>query len=464
MPDAIIELDVSAPWEPPERPGAAVARRRRSRWRGLAGAAVLGLVAVLPGGADLRPGLDPLYSADFQVLALDAAGGRIIVYRYQSAGADPLTEALDARTGALLWRRPGEADESYAAFTDRAAFVQVERADADGAYTGHVSAYDAGTGRDLWRRDMVRFTGLAGGLLVVQEQAWPDEDDGFDDSYGNPDDSSVALPRLPHHERYLGLDQLTGALRWTAELAPGTESGFDTSGYPGLDGLRELDRDGTLRIRDLRTGEVTGRYHLDFSGAISRHQAGLPGQEVVLAAGRNGSDVFDLASGRRLWRWSGEAPAWNGPVPCLRVHYCVFGDSGTDVLDAATGAVLWRARGYTALLSDTGDRLLMYRQISDEYHPDQVTAFAVDGDGAVAWDRRGWYVANGYFVAGRSPGFFLWRPISNTDAIIGRLDPEDGSVRVIGRAPDFYGSPQCTATADRVACLAIGVLYVWPLR
>jgi hypothetical protein len=34
---------------------------------------------------------------------------------------------------------------------------------------------------------------------------------------------------------------------------------------------------------------------------------------------------------------------------------------------------------------------------------------------------------------------------------------------VIGRAADFYGSPQCVAVADRLACLAIGVLSVWRL-
>ncbi|MER7282339.1 PQQ-binding-like beta-propeller repeat protein [Dactylosporangium sp. NPDC000244] len=463
MPDAIIELDLSVPWEPPERPGPAVARRRRGWRRALLGVVVLGIAAVLPGGADHRPGLEPLWTAEFQVLAFDTAGGRILVHRYRTAGADPLIEALDARTGRVLWQRAGAADESYVAFTGRSAIAQVERADTGGAFQGWVAGFDAATGAQRWQRERARFAGLAGDIVVVQELAWPGEEDKFDTSYGNPDDPAVALPRVPHHERYLGLDERTGTPRWTAELAPGTESWLDYAPYPRLRGLRELDRDGALRVRDPAGGDVTGRFRLDFAGVVSRHQAGLPGQELVLPAGRGGTQVFDLASGRRLWTWAGESPAWNGPVPCLRVHYCVFGDGGTDVLDAATGAVLWRAPGYSALLGDTGDRLVMFRPAAALDQPDDVAAFPAGRGGGVAWERRGWFLANGPFEA---PGTaaFVWRPAGTTDAIVGRLDPGDGSVHVIGRAPDFYGTPQCSATADRVVCLAIGVLYVWRLR
>ncbi|WP_433614287.1 PQQ-binding-like beta-propeller repeat protein [Dactylosporangium sp. CA-139114] len=463
MSDAIIELDISAPWEPPQRPGPAVARRRRRWRRAVLGMLVLGVAAVLPGGADHRPGLEPLWTAGFQVLALDAAGGRILVHRYRT-GADPVAEALDARTGRLLWRRESAAAESYVALTGRTAIVQVERADTGGALQGWVDGLDAATGALRWRRERARFAGLAGDVVVVQELAWTGEDDRFDTSYGNPDDPAVALPRVPHHERYLGLDERTGTARWTAELAPGTESGLDYEPYPLLRGLRELDRDGALRVRDPVGGAVTGSFRLDVAGVVSRHQAGLPGQELVLPAGRGGTEVFDLASGRRLWTWAGESPAWNGPVPCLRAHYCVFGEGGTEVLDPATGAVLWRVPDYSALLQDTGDRLVMFRATAERFKPDDVAAFPADRGGGVAWQRRGWFLANGPFMAAPGTPSFVWRPAGTTDAVVGRLDPADGSVHVIGRAPDFYGAPQCAATAERVACLAVGVLYVWRLR
>ncbi|GAA3299653.1 PQQ-binding-like beta-propeller repeat protein [Dactylosporangium vinaceum] len=462
MPEAIIELDVSAAWEPPERPGPAVARRRRKWRRVLLTLAVFAAATLVPAGAAAGHGLDPLYAVEFQVLAVDAAGGRILVHRYGPTGTDPVAEALDARTGRVLWQRAGRTDQSYVGLTDQVGLVQTERTDSDGAFTGYLQAFDAATGHDLWRRDDVRPVGLApGGTVVVQEQAWPGEDDGFDPSYGNPDDASVALPQLPHHERFIGLDELTGAARWTTDLAPGTLPRFDYRDYPRISGFAELSAAGVLRNRDLTTGAVTSQYPLNLDGTIAQHWAGLPGQEVVLAAGRDGASVYDWATGRRLWRWTSELPAFNGPVPCLRVHYCVFGDSDTAVLDAADGKVLWRARGYTALLRDLGDRLLMFRQVKDDIHPSDVAAFD-GGTGAVLWRRQGWFLANGYFNAPRVGGTFVWRSTSTTDAVIGQLDPRDGTVRVIGRAPDFYGTPQCTATATRVACLAIGVLYVWP--
>ncbi|MFI5907429.1 PQQ-binding-like beta-propeller repeat protein [Dactylosporangium sp. NPDC051541] len=460
MPDAIIELDVSAPWEPPEQPGSVTARRQR-RWRRAALAiAVFAAAALLPGGAADGHGYDPLYTAEFQVLAVDAVAGRIVVHRYAAVGSDPVAEALDAATGRVLWSRPGRSDESYTGLTERVALVQTERTDTSGVYTGFLLGVDAATGRDRWRRDNVRLVGLAAGAtVVVQEPAWPDEDDGYDQSYGNPDDASVALPPLPHHERYLGLDESTGAPKWSIDLPPGTLPRFDYRDYPRISGFAELAPDGSLRVRDLATGAVTEEHRLALGGVVAQHYAGLPGQEVVLAAGRDGASVYDWATGRRLWRWTGALPAYNGPVPCLRERYCVFGDDDTAVLDGASGSVLWRVRGYTALLRDLGDRLLMFRQVANEFHPDDVAAF--DGaTGDVLWHRQGWFLASGYFFP-RALGSYVWKPTSNTDAVVGELDVADGSIRVIGRAPDFYGTPQCTATATRVACLAVGVLYVW---
>ncbi|MFD0581793.1 hypothetical protein [Dactylosporangium darangshiense] len=62
-----------------------------------------------------------------------------------------------------------------------------------------------------------------------------------------------------------------------------------------------------------------------------------------------------------------------------------------------------------------------------------------------------------------SPGYYVWQPIGNTDAIVARLDPSSGGVELVGRARDFYGSPQCAETDGMLACLAIGTLYVWEL-
>ncbi|WP_432987125.1 PQQ-binding-like beta-propeller repeat protein [Dactylosporangium sp. CA-233914] len=461
VPEAVIELDISTPWEPPDAPRSRPARGRPGR-RLAAGLAVLAVAALLPAAAAGPHRLAPAYSSNFQVLAVNAGGGRFIVSRYSGA-TKPTLVALDARDGRTLWQRPVEPDENLAAVDEQGPLVQVERADENGVQAGLIRALDAETGAVRWERTQVRMVGLTpAGLVLVWQLPGPGEPapGGFDTSYGSPDDPQTALPLLPHRERYAALDRRTGAVVWSVEVPPGTVPAIFMVDHPRILGFSELDEHGVLRVRDPGSGAVTGTYQLQRSGVVARHQAGVPGQVVVWPPGKQGVDVFDLASGRRLWHWAGEAPAWNGPVPCLRVRYCIFGASGTDVLDAATGARLWRASGYSALMSDSGDRLLMYRQVANEFHPDDIAAF--DSRGALLWRRQGWLLAIDNYRFMSLPGPFVWRPVSNTAAIVGRIDPADGSVAVFGRSEDFYGSPQCAATGDRVGCLALGVLHVWP--
>ncbi|MFG2037000.1 PQQ-binding-like beta-propeller repeat protein [Dactylosporangium sp. NPDC048998] len=458
MPEAIIELDISTPWEPVPRPAG---RWRRRRW-GLGALVLAAAASLLTTGAAPRD-LEPLYSTDFQVLSFQAAGGRFLVSRYQAGGGQPVIEALDARLGTVLWRRTTENDEAFVTLTERIALVQIERADEDGEYAGRLVALDAATGAQLWERPRARIAGLAGGRVLANDLAWPDEPEGFDPAYGNPDDPAVALPLLPHHVRYVALEPETGAEAWRAESPPGTVPSLFFSDYPWVTRLSELDAAGVLRERDLATGAVTGTYRLDWSGAIAGHQAGTPGQEVVWRAGGTGADVYDRASGRLLWHRPGPAPAYNGPYPCLGDRYCLFYEDGTDVLDAATGARLWRADGYTSMLDAATGRLLLYREVAGEFRPVDVAAFDAR-TGAVAWHQRGWLLASGYVMRmGAARDYFVWRPVGNTDAVIGRLDPRGGTVEVIGRAANFYGTPVCAATAGRLACLAIGVLHVWAL-
>ncbi|MGI5244515.1 PQQ-binding-like beta-propeller repeat protein [Dactylosporangium sp. CA-139066] len=458
MAEAMIELDVSAPWEPPDDRERVPGRSRR--W-GM-GAAVLALVcAVLPAGQAPRD-LTPLYTADFQVMSLDAAGGRLIVSRYQAGGAPPVVEAIDARDGRTLWERPTEADQSFVALTDEVALLQVERADEQGEYDGRIIALDAASGRMRWERRRTRIAGLAGGLVLAEDQAWPGEEQGFDPAYGDPEDPAVVLPMLPHHERRVALEPGTGRVVWTVDTPPGVVASLTYGDYPQVDELSELDAAGVLRVRDLATGGVAATFRLGRSGAVGMHRRGVAGQEVVWAAGARGADVYDRGSGRLLWHAPADGSAYNGPFPCLPDRYCVFGESGTDVLDPGAGARQWRAEGYAAMLGAVDGRLLLYRQGPQQFHPDDVTAFD-PRTGAVAWHEQGWQFANGMFKGPGLAGYFVWRPTSNTDAVVGRLDPRDGHVEVIGRAADFYGSPQCTATGGMLACLAIGVLYVWAL-
>ena len=172
--------------------------------------------------------------------------------------------------------------------------------------------------------------------------------------------------------------------------------------------------------------------------------------------------VFDRAAGRLLWRAPRDGAAYNGPFPCLPEQYCIFGDEGTEVFGAGDGASLWRAEGYGAMLGAVDGRLLLYRQGPEHLHPDDVAAYDAR-TGAVAWHEQGWQLAGGMFRGPGPPLYFVWRPVADTDALVGQLDVRTGRVKVLGRGADFYGSPVCTATGGRVACLASGALYVWPL-
>ncbi|WP_432836471.1 PQQ-binding-like beta-propeller repeat protein [Dactylosporangium sp. CA-092794] len=462
MPDAMIELDISTPWEPGRAAGVPVGRRGRRRVAGVAG--MLAVAVLVLGASAAGRGLAPVYHADFQVLTLDGAGGRFFMTRYpMGGGGRQVLEAVAAGDGRLLWRRDLGGGESFAAVTDRVVLLQSHEGDEGGDDGGGgLIALDAASGAERWERARARFAGLAGGRVLVEDRAWPREEVGFDPAYGDPEDPSVALPMLPHHERYLALEQPTGGVAWSVETPPGTLPSLDVRDYPEVLGLTDLDADGVLRVRDPVTGALRATYRLDARGPVARHQDGVPGQEVVFPAGGRGADVYDRASGRRLWHWDGPDAAYNGPYPCLGDRYCVFDGAGTAVLDAATGAPVRRIDRYAGLLDGAGERMVLYAQGIVGYHPNDVAAFAGPG-AAVAWRLDGWFVAGGYGTARAPGGYFVWHPLGRTDSMVGRLDPRDGTVRVFGVADNFYGSPQCVATAGRVACLAIGAVYVWRL-
>ncbi|MFG2039934.1 PQQ-binding-like beta-propeller repeat protein [Dactylosporangium sp. NPDC048998] len=457
MPDAMIELDITTPWEPP--PGQPPPRRRR---RPLRLAVVLALVVGLLSGAGARRDLAPLYGPGLQVITVLAGGGQLYLVRPQLSRdgtvveAGTVIEAVDAAGGGLLWRRSLDRAEPVVA-TDRIVLLQEEHA---GEGTRRIFALDAATGAVRWERAEGWVVGLAdppGRLVLLNDRVWRSLAEGLDTSYGDPEDPAVALPMVPNDERYVAVEPDTGRVVWSVEMPPGTVPSLSMTTYPVLTGLTDLDAGGVLRVHDVRTGALAATYRLDWSGPVARHEDGVSGQQVVYRAGGRGADVYDRVSGRLLWHWAGDA-AHNGPYPCLDGRYCVLTGEGTDVLDAATGARLWQADGYgSGVLYPAGGLVLVaHPQARDA--PNGLVAFAGD-TGAVRWRLKGWLPIFG--STGSGP--FVWRTTNLGDAVIGRLDPADGTVRVIGRTHDFNRDARCAATDSRLACVAAGALFVWAL-
>ena len=469
MPDAVIELDLYEPWDPPAPPVKIGDGRRR--WP--LAAVLLAAVPLLAGAAG-RVDLDPTLAPDFQVMSLDEAGGRLYVTRPEVTvtGGGALLQALDPRDATPLWSRTLRQSEHIVDVTADLVLLQVEDVSSGDDYELQLLAIDAATGDERWRRGLASLVGRAGpDLLIVQDTSirdeYPDEVIDADRSVGDPENPTVNIPVLPHHERYLALRR-DGQVAWRLEIPPGTLIDVETARYPELSGLTELDPSGTLRVRDVRTGAVTATHRLDLSSTaaarpVARYQAGVGGQQILYPAGGSDAEVYDRATGRLLWHWAGGMVVYASPFSCDGVRYCLFDGNGMAVLDAATGEPLWRAERYVGRLDARPGRLVLTTESADPTKPVDIAAFD-PVTGARQWELKDWFLVGRFYTGPDPDALYVWRPINNRDAVIGRLDPQTGAVAVLGRGHDFYGIPACVDATGRLACLAVGTLMVWPRR
>jgi hypothetical protein len=110
---AVIELDLSPPWEPPEAPAPRLGRGRRWLAAVLVGVLALGLLVA---GAPVR-GDGPTFQIEHQVLSVYTAGGRLFVGRFAMGGASTLLEAYSLRDGTPLWSVPTALNQQVALAT-----------------------------------------------------------------------------------------------------------------------------------------------------------------------------------------------------------------------------------------------------------------------------------------------------------------------------------------------------------
>ncbi|WP_238009720.1 PQQ-binding-like beta-propeller repeat protein [Dactylosporangium sp. AC04546] len=453
MPEPMIELDLTTPWEPVVEAGASPNRQRRRR----AGAAVLvGVVAagLLTAAAPARA-YEPLFALDYQVTGVYLAGGRVFAGRYKRAGAGQELEAFDARNGRLLWSLQMAQNQYVRSVTAGVVVLLQQRGEPDDAVSD-VAVHDAATGERLWQRESVWVFGRFGGRMLIDEMVdgeVPERQFVVDEN-----DDGVIRNQAPElrEQHLLALDERTGTVEWRLDVPKGNRLSFELgSGWEDLTGMVELTPAGELRRHDPRDGVVTRTDRLDWSGAVSWFE--MDGAEVVVfRVGDVGGDVYDLASGRRLWHWQ-DPEHYGGLGSCWPGLYCVQGQSGTTAVDRRTGRTVWRLQQYNSILGLTADAMIMSVWESPDLDPRSVAA--VDPrTGQATTVLEGW---NAVQLDG--PRIVVWKTVGQRDAVLAELDPATGRVAVFGRAHDWFGRPSCVTERRTLACVVVGGLTVWRL-
>lgn len=454
--ETMIELDVSAPWEPPERP--APRRRLRTRWVAVAAVLAVALGVLAAGGP--RPDAGLLFTVDFQVLRAQTSGGRIFLARYQSTGPGPMIEARRASDGTVLWQRPAEVGQQLTlAGPDVVVLIGEDRT--GGGESNVLVVLDAATGRELWSRSKVTFNGVNTGVMVVQEGR---EAPGVRVVDEADFESGVNLTWPRGQQRYLGLDLRTGATVWDVTVAEGSDVNlsWDNAYQASINRFDVLDGTGQLTRRDARTGAVTSTHQLDWSGTSAMFNAGWvdgsgrPADRVIVyPAGERGAVVFDLISGRQLFRWPGGLN--DGLFQCTDRLLCSGRRDGLDTLDSTTGERRWHLSGPDGVLGFAGDHLLVGVWRDPGGNGPQVAGIVDARTGTFVKRYSGWYALPG----GDRP--LLWRPVDKRTAVLGQVDPATGLITVFARAENWFGNPDCSVGGRTLVCVVVGGLSVWRL-
>lgn len=456
MAETVIELDLSTPWEPP-------APRRRLRIRTIALLTVLAVTlgVLVAGGPVSRAGL--LYTLDVQVLQADSAGGRLYLARYQGTGPGPVIEARRLSDGALLWEHSTDIQQQLLVLAggDVVILLSEDQTGQDGA-SSTLTAFDAATGRQLWTRSGVTLTGSTPGIVIVQD-ATADLVDIIITDTEYKSGINYASPRP--ERRIHGLSTRTGSVVWDVTIPTGTQANFswDHARDGRLSRFEALSRTGLLTRWDPRTGRTTETNQLDWSGVPARFDAGRvdgtgrPADRVIVYPDKQrGAVVFDLATGRSLFNWPGDAN--RNLFPCATGLFCTGTDAGLDAVDTTTGARKWHVDRYNSVFELGGDHLLV-GSYGDPGNPGRPGPAAIvdAATGAVVREFSGW----NFFTSGDRP--LVWRSTDPRSAVLGELDLVTGLITVFAEAENWYGNPECSTDGDLLACVIVGGLSVWRL-
>jgi hypothetical protein len=417
----VIELDVSQPWQPPERHRPL---RPVARWVAVAlvGVLALGVLVTAQRPGSLAPRL--VVEGTGVQWALASAADIFVLHQPNQGVAE--LEAYRLTDGRLLWSRAFGVTTSML-FADGRSVVLSGALGQDS-----VVGLDPGTGEVRWKRSGYD-PGQSTDKVVVVEVADPA-------LTGDEEDPS---------RRLVGLDPATGEQLWS--FATDAEANHAYLGAPDNNLLVELTHGGALRLFDLDTGDLRSSVQLSEGAQIAGFD--LVGRLLLAVQGRAGRlTAYDLADGQLIWE---RAEVHDGFLHDCGAILCLARDASIAGVDWSTGRQLWQLDGYVAF--QQLDRAHLLATTTHEYDRNAAVVDAVSG--RIIGHLPDWIV----LAPTADANVIVWRPGVNGGALIGLLDRTTAHITVFGHTDDWYVGPQCFLSGDYLACRSATRLSVWPI-
>ncbi|MBV8843455.1 MAG: PQQ-dependent dehydrogenase, methanol/ethanol family [Bryobacterales bacterium] len=244
--------------------------------------------------------------------------------------------ALDAKTGALMWKtKVAEAKERYA-ITHAPLVVKdkviVGTAGGDAGAPGVIAAFEAKTGQEVWRFHTIPQPGepgnetwsgdswKRGGAAVWNTGAYDPESNLTYWGTGNPSPDWDGRQRLGdnlYSDCVVALDADTGQLKWHYQFTPHDEMDYDATQVPVLAEMNWPDRSGQSRPRkvmlwanrnglmyvlDRTTGQfLMGKPFVKVNWMDGFDEIGRPRRVPGMAPSKEGTLIMPTVNGGTNW-------------------------------------------------------------------------------------------------------------------------------------------------------------------
>ncbi|MEU5784149.1 PQQ-binding-like beta-propeller repeat protein [Micromonospora lupini] len=341
--------------------------------------------------------------------------------RYLSAYALPTAD--DESVVRRRWRTPLARTGDYLVVWARRGLLLAVGASSTNS-TLETTAFDAGTGRQLWRHPGIARWTADGGLLLLDDMT----------------EGSAAVRKVTPD---------TGAVQWTVSVP--------IAGSPELHGPPErvdqlvlVQPTGEVQVYDTASGRLL-RGVDTLAGARSAFQRVQVVGDLVLLVPPGSTELV-------AYGLPGLDPVWTSPVPlvswattCGELLCAVQQTGGVQAVDPATGTVRWADPGPDMLVDVRGDRLLVTG-------PDQRYAVRDAATGQERTELGEWQM-----VGQVRPGdALLGVRTAGSDLVVAALDLGAGGARILDVLPDVAGG--CQAALPVLLCRRVdGSTGLWRL-